>query len=126
MPDGRQIAVALTLIIGIALVAFGATWKLWHRPQMLWSKEQAAEYNDAWRALKVAATSGLRRADPTTDPKLAAAQARYDSIKAELDRAIAYNDYTGTLMAAVGAVVTAIGGWLLWSRSQSASSANSA
>jgi hypothetical protein len=122
MANGRQIAILLSLVIGIALVALGATWKLWHSPQMLWSKEQATEYSDAWRALKVAATSGLRRADPATDPKLAAAQARYDSIKSKLDRAVAYNDYTGTMIAAVGAVMTVVFGWLLWTRGQSNSS----
>jgi hypothetical protein len=112
MANGRQIAILLSLVIGIALVALGATWKLWHSPQMLWSKEQATEYSDAWRALKVAATSGLRRAD----------QARYDSIKSKLDRAVAYNDYTGTMIAAVGAVMTVVFGWLLWTRGQSNSS----
>jgi hypothetical protein len=118
MVGGRQIVTVLSLIVGIVLLLLGATWKYWHSPQMLWSKEQATEYTDAWQALKVAATSGQRRADPATDPKLAAAQARYDTIKAKLDRAIAFNDYTGTTLATVGTIFIAICTWLLWSQRQ--------
>ena len=104
MPDGRQIAVILLSAIGILLLVLGMTWKQWHSPQTFWSKEQAAEYTDAWRALKVAATSGVRAADPNSDPKLAAAQARFDAIKTRLDHARTFNDHTGTAL-----IVTAIG-----------------
>jgi hypothetical protein len=104
MPDGRQIAVILLSAMGIILLVLGVTWKQWHSPQTLWSKEQAAEYTDAWRALKAAATSGIRAGDPNSDPKLAAAQARFDAIKAKLDHARTLNDHTGTAL-----IVTAIG-----------------
>jgi hypothetical protein len=104
MPTGRQIAVILLFTSGVALLLIGATWKHWHPPQSVWSKEQAAEYAEAWRALKVSATSGIRPGDPNSNPKLAAAQARFDAIKSQLDHARTLNDYTGTAL-----IVTAIG-----------------
>jgi len=119
MADGRQIALVLSLILGITLITMGATWKYWHTPKMLWSKEQATEYNDAWRALKVAATSGQRRPDPAKDPKLAAAQARYDAIKSNLDHARTMNDYTGTALVLVGLTLTGFGVFLQRGRADS-------
>src|SRR5262245_48345916 len=114
MPTVRRIAVVLSLIVGLILVVLGATWKYWHTPKMLWSSEQANEYTAAWHDLKVAATSGVRAVDSAHDPKLGAAQARFDAIKAQLDRARAMNDYTGTILIAVGAVIIAIAAWVLW------------
>src|SRR4051794_30312636 len=104
MPAGRKIAVILLLTFGVILLALGLTWKHWHSPQNFWSKEQATEYTDAWRALKVVATSGQRAGDPNSNPKLAAAQARFDAIKSKLDHARTMNDYSGTAL-----IVTAIG-----------------
>jgi hypothetical protein len=118
MPIGKQIVIIVLLIVGVVLLLLGATWKHWHSPQMMWSKEQATEYTSAWLALKGAATSGLRGADPK-DPKFIAAQERYNAIKTKLDRAIAFNDNTGTALVAVGAVIIVICGWLLWSQRQS-------
>src|SRR3954453_14666235 len=104
MPSGRQIAVILLLTAGVGLLLLGLTWKHWQPPQSLWSKEQATEYTEAWRALKVVATSGLRPGDPNSNPKLAAAQERFAAIKSKLEHARTLNDYTGT-----GLIVTAIG-----------------
>jgi len=104
MPSGRQIAAVLLLTIGVVLLLLGVTWKHWHSPTSFWSKEQAAEYTDAWRALKATATSGMRAGDPNSNPKLAAAQARFDAIKSKLEHARTLNDYSGTAL-----IVTAIG-----------------
>jgi hypothetical protein len=107
MPSGRQIAVILFSIIGIVVVLLGMTWKHWHSPQNSWSKEQAAEYTDAWRALKIVATSGVRPGDPKSNPKLAAAQARFDTIKSKLDHARTFNDHAGAVLIIIGAAVLA-------------------
>src|SRR5947209_10915809 len=96
----RRVTVFISLTAGVALIILGATWKYWHSPQILWSAEQATEYTDAWRALKVAATSGVRRPDPSTDPKLAAAQARFDAINTKLEHAKALNSYAGLILVA--------------------------
>lgn len=119
----RRVIVFLLSLSGTALLVLGATWSHWHSPQMLWSREQANEYTDAWRALKAAATSGLRPADPKTDPKLAAAQARFDAISAKLQRARAYNDYTATVLCVFGVALALAGGWFHWSRDRSTPSA---
>jgi hypothetical protein len=103
MPSGRSIAVILLSTIGVVLLLLGVTWKHWYPPQSIWSKEQAAEYTDAWRALMAVATSGVRAGDPDSNPKLAAAQSRFDAIKTKLDHARTLNDYTGTAL-----IVTAI------------------
>jgi hypothetical protein len=113
MPDGRQITAILLLATGAVLLVLGVTWNHWHSPQTFWSKEEATEYTDAWRALKAAATSGIRAADPKSDPKLAAAQARFDTIKAKLDHARTLNDHAGTVLTAVG-IGLIIGGGLLY------------
>jgi hypothetical protein len=119
MTDVRQVGAVVLLIVGVAVVALGATWKYWHSPQSLWSREQANEYTEAWRTLKIAATSGVRPGDPKTDPKLAAAQARFDAIKAKLDSAIAVHEHTGMVLTAAGAAIVIAGAWLLWSRARS-------
>jgi hypothetical protein len=113
MASGRQIAVTLLLTIGAVLLLVGATWKYWHSPQSFWSRQQAAEYTEAYRALKVAATSGVRPGDPDSSPKLATAQARFAAIKSELDHARTLNDYTGTALI-VGAIGLITGGGLLY------------
>jgi hypothetical protein len=107
MPSGRQIALILFAAIGITLVLLGVTWRYWHSPQSYWSKEQAAEYTDAWRALKVVATSGIRPGDPKSNPKLAAAQDRFDAIKSKLDHARTRNEYAGTALTVAGIIVLA-------------------
>jgi hypothetical protein len=112
----RQSFVVALLVAGIALVLLGATWSYWHTPQMLWSPEQAKEYNEAWRALKATATGGVRRGDPNTDPKLAAAQARFDAIDKKLELAKAANSRCGLILVAAGALLIAVSIWLYSSR----------
>src|SRR3954465_7424252 len=108
MTSGRSIVIVLLLTVGVIFLLLGATWKHWHPPQSVWSKEQAAEYTNAWHELKMAATSGVRPGDPNSNPKLAAAQARFDSIKTQLEHARTINDYTGTALigAAIGLIAS--------------------
>ncbi len=113
MESSRKVIAVVVLVAGVTLTILGITWKHWRSPQMLWTRQQAIEYTDAWRALKVTATSGLQPGDPKNDPKLAAAKARYDAIKSKLDQAIAVDDHSGTVLIAVGVATTAIGAWLL-------------
>lgn len=120
MPAARRTATVFSLIVGVIVMLLGATWKYWHSPETLWSPEQAKEYTTAWRDLKAAATSGVRVPDPAHDPKLVAAQARFDAIKIQLDHARAMNDYTGPAMIAAGAVIIAISARLLLSETSSA------
>jgi hypothetical protein len=120
----RKVIVTVSLISGVVLLLLGATWKYWHSPKSVWTKEEAHEYSEAARLLKLSATSRRVRGDVETDPKLAAAQARYDAIQAKLDRAIAFHDYAGVGMAALGAAITAVATWLLWLRSKSAANPN--
>jgi hypothetical protein len=109
MPAGRQFTTIILSAVGIVLLVLGVTWGRWHSPQTFWSKEQAAEYTSAWRELKAAATSKTRIPDAKSDPKLAAAQARFDAIKTKLDHARTLNDHTGTalIVAGIGLILAA-------------------
>jgi hypothetical protein len=109
----RKVLVVTALLAGLVLIVLGATWKYWHSPQSLWSKEQATEHSAAWRNLKITATSGVRRGDAATDPKLAAAQARFDKINSELEHAKTMHSYAGLIFIAVGIIVVAISAWTL-------------
>jgi hypothetical protein len=119
MADRKQIVGVVGLISGIGLFILGATWTYWRSPQHLWTRQQANEYTDAWRALKIAATGGIRPADPGNNVKLAEAQARFDAIKAKLDRATVIHEHTGTALVGVGAVIAAACVWYLVTRNRS-------
>jgi hypothetical protein len=120
MPPGRQITTILLSAVGTALLVLGATWARWHSPQTFWSKAQAAEYTSAWRELKAAATGRGRVPGQQSDPKLAAAQARFDAIKTELDHARTLNDYTGTALIVTGIGLIVAGGLLYRSSNKAA------
>jgi hypothetical protein len=120
MPAGRQIATILLFSVGVVLLVLGVTWSRWHSPQTFWSKEQAAEYTSAWRDLKAAATGRGRVPGQQSDPKLAAAQARFDAIKTELDRARTLNDYTGAALIITGVGLIVAGGLLYRSSNKTA------
>jgi hypothetical protein len=118
MSNGRQVAAVVLLVVGVFFIGLGSTWKFWYSPKTLWTRNDATEYTDAYRAMKFAAMSGRKPAEPN-DPKFAAAKARYDASKAKLDRAIAISDYAGTVLLAVGLVVTSVGAWLFSTRERS-------
>jgi hypothetical protein len=120
MPDGRQIAAILLSAVGVVLLVLGVTWTRWHSPQTFWSNEQATEYTSAWRELKAAATSKTRLPDAKSDPKLAAAQARFDAIKTQLDHARTLNDHTGTALIVTGVGLIVAGGLLYRSGNKTA------
>jgi hypothetical protein len=104
----RLLAIVL-FTMGAALIVVGVGATSFFSPQSYWSDEKAQDYLDASTALKVAATSSIRRPSPDSDPELAAAQARFNELQAELDRAIARKNYTGVALGAGGATLAAVG-----------------
>jgi hypothetical protein len=99
------------ILLGLLVTIAGLTWPLWARPSLVWTAEQAAEYQSAGEALHAA-----RRIDPTatggnsdpddggeagqSDSQLAVAQERFDKIRAEL--------------AAAQSLRQRAGAWLRW------------
>jgi hypothetical protein len=108
----RHTLTILCLLAGVGLVVAGAAWTYIYPPQSYWSEDQAREYVDASRALKAAAMREGRRADDPPDAQLAAAQARFDRIKTDLDRAIVRRSYAGPLLVAGGCAVLIAAVWL--------------
>lgn len=108
----RRVILIILSLVGVALFGLGATWTFWHSPHLFWTPQQATEHAEAWRALKIASTSGMRRADPKADPKLAAAQERYDKSSAQLARATTLNQSGGSAMVVAGVILIAIAAWL--------------
>jgi hypothetical protein len=111
----RKTFLLIGLLVGVVLVGLGATWRYWISPQTFWTAEQAKEYTDAWIALKSAATSGVRRADPKSDQNVAAAQARFDKSQAALDKAVGLRDHAGTYLSVAGCCLVIACAWMLWS-----------
>jgi predicted negative regulator of RcsB-dependent stress response len=115
----QKIAIIVTLAIGVLLTALGVTWRYWHSPQMIWGRQDAKEYTDAYMALKATAGEAGRRPDSSSTGKLAANRARFDEMKTKLDRARAVDGYAGMVLSIVGIVSVAISAWLLLPRHHS-------
>ena len=113
-----QRIIAIGLILGgAAMIVVGIASKRFFTPQSYWTEQQAQEYVAASTALKTAATGSIRQPSAEHDPKLVAAQQRFDKIQAELDSAIARRDYTGVTLGAGGIALSAAG-LVLFLRSQ--------
>jgi hypothetical protein len=105
----RLAIVAALVLVGLALLILAATWGDAVSNQAYWSDAQAKEYTDASAALKAAAMSATRVSQQENDPELSAARARFDSISADLDRAIAARDRGGILFLVTGIVALLLG-----------------
>ncbi|HVT26730.1 MAG TPA: hypothetical protein VHE81_01820 [Lacipirellulaceae bacterium] len=86
---------------------------------MLWSRDQAREYTEAYLALKAATAEGPRPASRSDDAKLVAAKARFNKSEEQLNRAAALNDYAGTAMVVAGVGLIALLWWLRFSHTGS-------
>src|SRR5262245_35238412 len=104
-----RVVALLLVLLGAAMMITGVMAKRLFTPQSYWSDEQAKEYVAASTALKNAATGSIRQPSANTDPKLVAAQQRFNKIQAELDSAIAHRSYTGVILGGVGVVLFAVG-----------------
>ena len=99
--------------VGLLLLLGGLAWSQWASPQVVWSPEQAAEHQAAGEALHAA-----RRSAPPSGagqeiaeaPELAAAQARFDAIDADLAAAQTSRQRTGRWLVGLGLAAMVIGG----------------
>lgn len=99
----------LVSVIGVGLVGVGLSRYLLSPPQSYWSDQQAEEYTAAALELKAVATRPDRPPSGVDDPALAAAQARFDKVRADLERATQRRDYFGMLLGAIGMVLVVAG-----------------
>ncbi len=104
----RVVAILLVLL-GAAMLMVGVAAKHFFSPKSYWTDQQAKEYVAASTALKTAATGSIRPPSAELDPKLVAAQQRFEKIQAELNSAITRRDYTGVALGVCGAAVFAAG-----------------
>lgn len=94
------------MTLGTLLLALGLGWSSLAPPKLVWSPQQAAEYQAAGEALHAArrstAATGVRPGeDAATSPELAAAQARFDKIDSELADAQSRRQRTGAWLVRV-------------------------
>jgi hypothetical protein len=100
------------ILFGVIVGAAGLFWSQWAKPSLVWTPEQAAEYQAAGEALHAA-----RRVDPASsgdvhasagaegdepDRRLAAAQERFDKIEAKLAAAQTLRQRTGAWLRWLG------------------------
>lgn len=91
----------------------GLGWATLATPAHVWSPEQAAEYQAAGAALHAARSEAPptnARAGHRPVEELAAAQARFTRISAELDRARSQRDRWGLWTAGTGLALIILGG----------------
>jgi hypothetical protein len=105
----QRIIAIVVMVVGATLIIVGVNAKRFFSPQSYWSDQQAKEYVAASAALKTAATGTIRLPSAENDPKLIAAQQRFDKIQAQLDSAVSRRDYTGVILGAGGAILVVVG-----------------
>jgi uncharacterized membrane protein YidH (DUF202 family) len=109
----RQVLAVFVILAGVACAVLGVAWKLVVPAHAYWSPTQAQEFNEASVSLKSVATRPDRRASQADDPELDAAQARFDRVQSDLERAIARRDNSGILFIVGGGVLFLCGVTLL-------------
>lgn len=98
MPQ-RTILISM-VVIGVAFVILGTSWKWLHPPESYWSEKQAQQYLDAFTAVHAAEDSHGTGSAGDTD--FVAARQRYDIIKNELDQARSARDRTSNYLTIAG------------------------
>jgi hypothetical protein len=100
------------MLLGVVMGTAGLFWGSWAKPSLVWTPEQAAEYQAAGEALHAARrmdgpSSGGLDANAgaegdESDRRLAAAQERFDRIEAELGSAQTLRQRTGAWLRWLG------------------------
>jgi predicted negative regulator of RcsB-dependent stress response len=102
------------ILAGLLATIAGLAWPVWAKPSLVWSPEQAAEFQAAGEALHAArqidqaeAAANFAGADDAgqSDAQLASAQERFDKIEAELAAAQSLREGAGAWLRWLGLAV---------------------
>lgn len=118
MPAWRPIVAAVMLAIGIGLVALSFAWSTIFNGNGGWSNEQAREYQAASQQLHSLSHEYSQRArqgnDSALHEELEKAKLEYDSLRSDLDAAIARPRRVEIALRTIGMALIGASGVLLY------------
>jgi hypothetical protein len=112
----RRIVLVSMVVIAVATILSGVAWETLRPPESYWSPQQAQEYQDAFRAVHAAQDAVKSDSRDEKAAEFAAAEKRYNEIRADLASARDARKRMGRFATIAGFAVllSALALWHFW------------